>query len=374
MHCLMITNDTNFAYNLRREILYRFVREDYKVTLVAEPLSHRDDLEKIGCCVKDIVTDRHGTSIFQDMKLFLQYIRILKAEKPDIVLTNNIKPNVYAGMACRLLRIPYIPNITGLGTPVENPGPLQKLTTFLYKIGVGGASAVLFQNKENLEFFKDRRMLSPKSQIVMLPGSGVNLESHPAKPYPDDASVHFLFIARIMKEKGIDLYMAAAKRIRKKWPNAVFHVCGGCDDEKYIQILADAEKEKTIIYHGLQMVMVPFFEMAHCIVHPSYYPEGMSNVLLEAAASARPIIATDRSGCREAVDAGKTGYRIPVRDEDALVKALEDFLTLSWEQKRDMGLAGRRKMEQEFDRNIVVEKYMAQITEIITQPEFNYGL
>lgn len=357
-HILMITNDTTFAYNLRREILQRFIAEGYRATLVAEVLAFREELESMGCRVIDIPTGRHGTSILQDVRLFFRYLKILRRERPDAVLTNNIKPNVYAGLACRLLGIRYIPNITGLGTPVENPGKLQKLTVFLYKLGVADASAVLFQNSENMQFFRDRRMLSAKTRQILLPGSGVNLESHPALPYPKGEQIHFLFVARVMREKGIDLYLAAAKKIRERHPNTVFHICGGCDDKKYVEILKAAEDAGTVVYHGQQNNMTPFFENAHCLVHPSYYPEGMSNVLLEAAASARPIIATDRSGCRETVDAGVSGYVIPVKDEAALIAALENFLSLTWEQRQNMGLAGRRKMEKDFNRQIIVQRYM----------------
>lgn len=372
-HVLMITNDTTFAYNLRREILQQLMADGYRVTLVGEILAFREEFESMGVELVDVKTGRHGTSIVQDLKLFTRYFSILRKKKPDIVLTNNIKPNVYAGLSCRLIRIPYIPNITGLGTAVEYEGKLQKLTTMLYKIGVGGAGSVLFQNTENLQFFKDRNLLSPKSKIVLLPGSGVNLQSHPAMPYPQGEQTHFLFIARVMKEKGIDLYLAAAKRIREKYPNAVFHICGGCDDEKYIAILKQEQEAGNIVYHGLQKNMVPFFEMANCIVHPSYYPEGMSNVLLEAAASARPIIATDRSGCRETVNDGNTGYLIPIKDEDALVKALESFMQLTPGQQEAMGLAGRAKVEREFDREIVVRMNLEE-TRACLNHEAVYGL
>lgn len=363
-HILMIVNDTTFAYNLRREILQRLIREGYRATLVGEVLAFREEFEAMGCRVIDVHTGRHGTSVVQDLKLFFRYLKILRRERPDVVLTNNIKPNVYAGLACRLLRIRYIPNITGLGTPVENPGKLQKLTVFLYKLGVAGASAVLFQNTENMQFFRDRNMLSARTRQILLPGSGVNLESYSALPYPQGEQIHFLFVARVMKEKGIDLYLNAAKEIRLRYPNTVFHVCGGCDDSRYERILKDAQTAGTVIYHGQQKDMAPYLQMCSCLVHPSYYPEGMSNVLLEAAASARPIIATDRSGCRETVDAGISGYVIPVRQEAPLVEALEHFLALSWEQRRDMGLAGRKKMETEFDRQLIVNRYMDALNTI----------
>lgn len=361
MHITLIANDTTFIYNLRREVLERFIKEGYQVTVVAQVLAFRHELEQIGCRVIDLQTARHGKNPFADMILLKNYRSILSGLKPDIVFTNNIKPNVYAGLACRMLGIRYIPNITGLGTPVEYPGLMQKLTTRLYKWGVAGADAVFFQNAENEKFFRDRKMLSSRSRAVLLPGSGVSLKNHPVLPYPEGEDVHFLFIARVMKEKGIDLYLNAARRIRETHKEAVFHICGGCDDPKYTEILEAEQKTGNIVYHGLQKDMQPFFEQASCIVHPSYYPEGMSNVLLEAAASARPIIATDRSGCRETVDDGKTGFVIPIKNEDALVKAIEKILSMSVQERKEMGLAGRAKMEREFDREIVAQKYVTCI-------------
>lgn len=362
-HVVMITNDTTFAYNLRREVLERLVQEGYRVTLIAEHLSRVEELSSTGCNLIDVKTGRRGTSILKDLHLFLTYFDVLRKSRPDIVLSNNIKPNVYAGIVCRLLKLRYIPNITGLGTPVENPGPLQKLTTFLYKIGVGGAETVLFQNSENVQFFKDRNMLSAKSKDVLLPGSGVNLQSHPLLDYPKEGKVHFLFIARVMKEKGIDLFLAAARKYHSE--NCVFEVVGGCDDENYLKILKDAQEQNIIVYHGLQKDVTPFFERCSCFLYPSYYPEGMSNVLLEAAASGRPVIAADRSGCRETVDDGVSGYIVPVNDEEAVLNAVEKFLSLSWEERRAMGLAGRAKVEQEFDREIVVRMCMEELNKAI---------
>ena len=253
-------------------------------------------------------------------------------------------------MACQQLKIPYLPNVTGLGTPVENPGPLQALTTRLYKMGVAGASCIFFQNSENQRFFEAHKMMPKHAKIRLLPGSGVDLESHPAFPYPEEETVHFQFTSRILKEKGIDLYLAAAKRIHAEYPNTVFHICGGCDDSAYEEILKQAQEAGDVVYHGQQKDMIPFLKQASCIVHPSYYPEGMSNVLLEGAASARPIIATDRAGCRETVEDGVTGFLIPIQDEEALVHALERFMQITPEQRKAMGLAGRVKMEREFDR------------------------
>ena len=364
---LVLANDTTYVYNLRDELLQRLVTEGNEVVVASQPLLYQDELRALGCRLVDIETNRHSTNPLSDLGLLSKFKKLLKTEKPDIVLTYNIKPNVYGGMACKSLKLRYIPNITGLGTAVEYPGMMQKITTRLYKTGVAGASCILFQNDENRAFFSEHKMLKSGTRTRLLPGSGVNLSKHKAINYPENTDViNFLFIARVLKEKGIDLYLNAAKRIYENHKNVMFHICGLCDDESYLGLLNEAEQTGYIKYHGQQKDMIPFFELAHCIVHPSYYPEGMSNVLLEAAAHCRPIIATDRSGCRETVDDGKSGFIVPVKDEDALVNALEAFLALTYEQKRDMGLAGRAKIEKEFDRQFVVEAYLEEIERAVS--------
>lgn len=358
MKIALIANDTTFIYNLRREVLAKLVEEGHQVTVLCQFRSHQEALEQIGCRLYDIPIGRRNTNPWADLKLLYHFFQMLRKINPDVVFTNNIKPNVYAGIACRVLGIQYIPNITGLGTPVENPGKLQFLATRLYKYGVAGADTIFFQNDENMRFFEQHHMMPKNSHVCLLPGSGVNLQAYPELPYSPGDVVHFLFVARLLKEKGIELYLSAAKRVAQNHPNVMFHICGGCDDPKYYERVKEAENAGYLQYHGEQKDMRPYFQMAHCVVHPSYYPEGMSNVLLEAAASGRPVIATDRSGCRETVDAGKSGYLIPIKDEEALVAALEDFLGLTWEEREALGHAGRMKMEHEFDRQMVVQKYM----------------
>lgn len=361
MHVVLIANDTTFIYNLRREIIQRLLADGHRVTLLTQARSFREELEATGAEVINVDTPRRGTSIIGDLKLLGTYWRLLRRLRPDAVLTNNIKPNAYGGMVCRMLGIRYLPNITGLGTAVETPGRMQALTTRLYKWGVAGADCIFFQNEENVQFFRDRGMMPKKARLCMLPGSGVNLQQHQAEEYPPEGAVHFLYVARAMKEKGIDLYLNAARAIHEKYADTVFHICGMCDDERYMQILRDAQAEGYILYHGEQKDMVPYFRQTHCLVHPSYYPEGMSNVLLEAAASARPIIATDRSGCRETVDDGVSGYIVPVKDEAALIGALDRFMQLDWAARRAMGLAGRAKVEREFDRRTVVDLVVREL-------------
>lgn len=356
---VMLINDTTYAFNLRGAIIERLINEGFEVAVVGQLLKHQDKLKAMGAKLIGVETGRHGTNPFSDLMLMWKYIGILKREKPDVVLTYNIKPNVYGGIACQLLKIPYLANVTGLGTPVENPGKLQKLTIQLYKIGVAGSACVFFQNEENRAFFEQRSMLKKEAKTRVIPGSGVDLSKHPLLPWNDDGKIHFLFAARIMKEKGIDLFLAAARKYASD--NIIFDVCGACDDEKYKTLL---NSETSIIYHGEQKDLTKFYQECSCFLYPSYYPEGMSNVLLEAAASGRPVIATDRAGCRETVDDGISGYVVPIKNQQAVIEAVEKFLELNMEERKNMGLAGREKIERQFDRKFVVDAYIEEIGKI----------
>lgn len=358
---IIISNDTTYTYNLRLAIIKKLLEKNYDIYIVAEILNYKKELEELGCHLIDIKTQRHGTNPIRDIKLIKKYKKIFKTIKPNYILSYNIKPDIYGGIASRKVNTKFMPNITGLGTAVEKPGLMQKLTTILYKIGLKKADVVFFQNQENQDFFESHKILTPRTKTVLLPGSGVDLETHKLLEYPDNKTIKFLFVARVMKEKGIDVFLETAKVIKKKYPKTEFHICGFCDEDKYQQILDEYEKKKIIIYHGEQKDMIPFFEMANAVIHPSYYPEGMSNVLLEAAAHGRPIICTDRSGCRETVDDRKTGFMVPAKETESVINNVEKIINMTNSERKQMGLKGREKMEKMFDRNIVVEKYMKEI-------------
>ena len=289
----------------------------------------------------------------------LDYHRILKQVKPDVILTYTTKPDIYGGIVAGKLKIPYLLNISGLGTALEFDTPLQKLMIVLYKAAVKHAKCVYFQNQENLDFFLKRDMYHGKYQLI--PGSGVNLNKWKLLEYPEDnESIEFMFVARIIKEKGIEEYLAAAKQIKSEYPKAVFHILGPCDGD-YAQMLKEYEDAGYIKYHGSVQDTSKYLKNAHCAIHPSYYPEGISNVCLEAAASGRPIITTNRSGCRDTVDDGVTGYIFEQKNTEQLINCVRKFMTMSNEERKQMGLAGREKMEKEFSREIVIEAYMKEI-------------
>ncbi|WP_418667974.1 glycosyltransferase family 4 protein [Allofournierella sp.] len=356
---MLLANDSTYVYNLRRELLQALIEEGNTVVVVCEEKQHAQQLREMGCKLLAIRVERHGKNPMKDLNILFTYLAFLNKEKPDVVLTYNIKPNIYGGLACAHKKIPYLVNVCGLGTPLEVPGLLQHLTVRMYRAGVKKARCVFFQNTENEAFFNERHMAPGHHRLI--PGSGVSLKQFKLLPYPQGDTTEFLFISRIMKEKGIDQYLEAAACIHNDYPNTVFHVIGGCDDPAYLERLKDMEERGIIVYHGQQPDVRPFQAMSSCTIHPTYYPEGLSNVLLESAASGRPIITTDRSGCREVVEDGVNGFVCRQQDTGDLIRQIEKFLVLSGEQRRDMGLAGRRKVEKEFDRQIVVNAYLDEI-------------
>lgn len=358
---LFLVNHDVVIYNFRLELVERLLQEGHQV-VVSSPYGERiDDLVKLGCEYREITLSRHGMNPVQELKLISDYKKLLKEIKPDMVFSYTIKPNIYGGIACQSLNIPYVVNITGLGTAVENPGLMQKITVTLYKYAFRKVQRVFLQNQENLDFF--RRMSIAVDKHVLLPGSGVNLQRFTPLEYPGEETTEFVFISRIMKEKGADQYLEAAEYIRSKYPNTRFHVCGFCEQD-YEARLRELQDKGIIEYHGMVRDVRTVIAKTHCTIHPTYYPEGLSNVLLESAACGRPLITTDRSGCREVIDNGINGFVIKQQNTQDLIEKIEMFLALPWEQKKAMGLAGRAKVEKEFDRQIVVEKYMDEVAKV----------
>ena len=358
MRVLILANIDMGLYKFRRELLEELVKEN-EVYFCVPDGEFVESIKEIGCkFVPCTLMNRHGTNPIQELKLISFYKKVLREIKPDIVFTYTIKCNAYGGMACASLGVPYVANVTGLGTAIENGGLMQKVSLTLYKRGLRKAQKVFFQNTENRDFMVSHGVV--QGAYDMLPGSGVNLNQYEVFPYPDGETVDFVFIARVMKEKGIDQYLDAAKEIRKRHPEARFHICGFCEPEYDGRLQEEADKG-TVIYHGLVADMKPIYQMISCTVHPTYYPEGLSNVLLESAASGRPIITTDRSGCREVVEDGVNGYVVKQQDSQDLIDKIEKFLSLSVDERKAMGLAGRAKVEREFDRQIVIRKYKEEV-------------
>lgn len=358
---LILANNDVGLYKFRKELMEELVKKN-EVYISLPYGEYVPQLMELGCQFIDTSIDRRGTNPITDLKLLLKYIKIIKKVKPDVVLTYTIKPNVYGGLACRIMHIPYIVNITGLGSAVENSGLMQKVTLYMYKLAMKKANCLFFQNKENEKFFNENGIIRGNHRLIK--GSGVNLKQFHMLEYPPEGKIEFVFISRIMKEKGIDQYLEAAEYIKGKYTNTRFHILGFCE-EAYEDKLKLMQDKGIIEYQGMQRDIRMYLEKYHCTIHPTYYPEGMSNVLLESAASGRPIITTNRSGCRETIDEGITGFIVKSKDSNDLIKKIEKFINQPYEKKKEMGIAGRTKIEREFDRQIVVNAYLDEIETII---------
>ena len=362
---LILTNSIRGLYSFRKEVVKALKDKGFKV-FISTPdnhYQHHDYFGEMGCINIKTPFNIHGKNPILDLKLMLSYRSLIKKIKPDVVLTYTIKPNLYGGLASRLCHVPQIANITGLGSAVENKGWLQTLTFSLYKICMRKTSVVFFQNNANKQFCEKHNMIKGDKRLI--PGSGVNLQYHSLQPYPENQTpVRFIFVGRLLHEKVIDQYLEAAAVIRSKYPNTEFHVIGD-RGEAYRKKLDVLVKSNIIINHGRQTDVRPFYGLSHCTIHPSFYPEGMSNVLLESCAAGRPIITTNRPGCGEVLDDGINGYLVNQRDTKDLVSKIEKFIRLPYEAKQQMGKAARLKVEREFDRQIVVQAYMDAINKLV---------
>lgn len=352
MKILILTNYDVGLYQFRRELIEALLKEN-QVTISLPYGELVEPLKDMGCVFLDTPVDRRGINPVTDLKLLMKYRRMLRTEKPDLVITYTIKPNIYGGIACRMAKIPYAVNITGLGTAFQKQGTLRKFVTFLYKTALKKAKVVFFENAANRQIFIDEKIV-PEGKCCLLSGAGVNLERYTYAPYPMAEPVRFLFMGRVMKEKGVEELFAAMERLRREGETCSLDVLGSYE-ENYAEQIRNFEAEGWLRYHGYQKDVRPFIAQTHCFVLPSYH-EGMANTNLECAAMGRPLITSDIPGCKEAVIDGVSGLLCQPKNADSLHFAMKRFLSLSNQQRQAMGKAGRQHMEAVFDKNKVVEK------------------
>ena len=363
---LVIANSISGLYSFRKEVMKAICDAGYKVFISVPKEQSKEDyynhFREIGCEIILTTFNRRGMNPLADFRLMLVYRKLMKQLKPLAVLTYTIKPNVYGGIAARLGRISLLANVTGLGDAVENGGWLQKLTIFLYRLGLAKAHCIFFQNESNRAFCINAGIA--KNDSVLLPGSGVNLYHHAFQNYPlEDGKVRFLYIGRLLKDKGTEELFEAAQVVRAKYPYAEFLVIADAVDENYKAQLDVLVKNGIVQFLGKKMDVRPYLGAIECTIMPSYH-EGMSNVNLESAANGRPVITTNVPGCKETVDDGRTGYLVEVKNAQSLIDAIERFIALPYSQKVIMGQEARKKMEREFDRQLVVNAYLNKIEQI----------
>lgn len=348
---LIMTNHSFMLWQFRRELIAELLKEN--TVILSMPCGeHVDDFRKLGCKIINTDIDRRGINPLTDITLLRRYYYYLKKVKPDLVITYSIKPNIYGGFACRMSKIPYCVNVQGLGTAFQKP-LLAWLVGFMYKIALKDAKTVFFENEGNAKVFQDKKIIPIEKQKI-LHGAGINLEKFYFHEYPNNDKVHFLYLGRIMKEKGIDELFTAVRSLYAERQDFVLDIAGFYEDD-YKEQVNDLVQDGIVIYHGFQENPIPYYAASDCIVLPSYH-EGMSNVLLEAAAIGRPLITSDIPGCREAVDPGVSGILVKVKNMNGLRDGMETFLNKTLDERILMGKAGRQKMEKEFDKAQVVKE------------------
>lgn len=355
---LILANSDSAIFKFRQELIAA-LSESFHIGIGIPFGEYMAEIQNENYEFFDIPVNRHGMNPFEDLRLIKHYETVIDAFRPDVVLEYTIKPNLYGSVVCAKKGVPCLCNITGLGSALEKPGLMRCLLINMYRYAMKKVDTIFFQNSASKEFFSYHG-IGYERQYVQLPGSGVNLERFVLVPYPEESKTIFLFAARVIKQKGIDEFLSVAERFHIEGLNAEFHICGACEED-YESKLKKLEKDGVIIYHGLVKDMREMYARCGCVVLPSYYPEGLSNVLLEGAATGRPLITTDHPGCREAVQNGKTGYLVRIKDADDLYGRMSDIYNMEFEKKKQMGLVARRYVEEFFDRKIVIDRYKERL-------------
>lgn len=355
-------------YNFRSGLIRALVSHGYQVVAVAPEDDYAQRLQALGCRFIPLPIDGNGTHPGRDLALMLRYLRILHSERPLAYLGYTVKPNVYGSLAAHMLRIPVVNNIAGLGTAFINHGVLTRIVQLLYRVALRGSERVFFQNADDQALFIDTGLVRAE-RTDRLPGSGMDLARF--RPDPPSSSGKrpfvFLLVARMLKDKGIEEFVEAARHVRRQVPSAQFQLLGFVDAANPNAIALERirawEADGIVRYLGHTDDVRPYLSGADCVVLPSYR-EGVPRSLLEAAAMSRPIIATSVTGCRDVVDDEVNGLLCRVRDAGHLAEKMLRMIALPAERRLEMGAAGRRKVETEFDENLVIQKYLSVLADI----------
>lgn len=358
MRILILANYDLGLYKFRKELIEELLNRGHKVYISLPDGDLVRLLETMGCTFIDTPVDRRGINPRTDFALFQTYRRMMKEVNPDLVITYTIKPNIYGGIAARLAKKQYVVNITGLGTAFENAGIIRTVVVNLYKTALKKAKVIFFENYSNRDELISYGCCK-KEKTVVLNGAGVNTDIYSYQPYPNNEVVKFLFVGRVMKEKGIDELFEAMNRLNNEGEKCFLDVVGPFEED-YKEKLEQAEKAGWMKYHGYQENVLPFIAACDCFVLPSYH-EGMANTNLECASAGRPIITSDIPGCKEAVINDVSGFLCEIKNIDSLYAAMRKMIDTSTESRISMGMAGRKHMEDVFNKKKVVEQTMNEL-------------
>lgn len=355
---LVLANDSGGLYHFRRELLEQLLKTNQVIVSVPKTNEFKN-LEQMGCELIVTKIDRRGINPFKDFRLLLFYNKIIKRIKPNLVITYTIKPNIYGGIVCRKNRVSYIENITGLGTAFQKENLLKKIVIKMYRCSMKSAKTVFFENSTNKNIFVENHIVSEDTTVV-LNGAGVNLDYFTYHEYPKEThKIRFLFIGRVMQEKGVDELLEATEKLWESNKSILLEIVGR-SEEDYTDKMKKGIENGWLLYHGFQKDVKPYIVNTNCFILPSWH-EGMANTNLESSAVGRPIITSNIPGCREAVIDGETGFLCEAHNVESIYNAMNKFVELSYQDKKKMGIAARRYMEKKFDKKKVVAKTIERL-------------
>jgi glycosyltransferase involved in cell wall biosynthesis len=365
---IIVSNTSWSLFNFRFELARKIKQNGYEVIFVAPYDEYSERLSE-EFTYHDIYMNNKGTNPKEDIKTTIEFYKLYKKIKPDLVLHYTIKPNIYGTIVCSLLGIKTINNIAGLGTLFIKQNFVTKIAKWLYKYSQNKADKVFFQNKDDFDMFTIERLVA-KYKCNILPGSGVDTTKFISVEYKkEDKIFRFLLVARMLWDKGVDEYIEASKIIKNKYKNVEFQMLGFLDVENNSAVSKEQMQEWVdagyINYLGVSDNVKEEIAKADCVVLPSFYREGTPRILLESASMEKPIITTDNVGCRDVVDDGINGYLCKVRSSKDLAEKIERMLKLSVDERLEMGKRGREKMINEFDESIVINKYLEEIKNLV---------
>tara|TARA_B100001057_G_scaffold494824_1_gene592230 strand:+ start:2167 stop:3282 length:1116 start_codon:yes stop_codon:yes gene_type:complete len=361
---LLSSHNTWSIYNFRFNLIKKLINADKEVHIYSPIDNYSKKLTDIGCIVHKSDFSGRSKNIFKEFYALLSWILFLKRTKFDICLHFGIKPNIYGSIASIINNVPYVNNITGLGDIFIKKNILQIFVKYLYLLTQNKAKKVFFQNKDDLNIFIESKIIRKNSNYDLLPGSGVDLNRFKKKDNINNDKINFFFVGRLLKSKGIELYISAAKKILKedKFKNIEFFIVGffeenASNDSLSKKFLDDSIDSGFVKYLGKSNFMEKTLLKADCVVLPSFYREGTPRILLESCAMGIPIITTNSVGCRNVIDDKFNGFMIKPECIDDLKLSIEKFASLTPQQRIEMGVNARNKVELEFDENIVINKY-----------------
>lgn len=358
MKIMLIGNDSGGMYKFRKELIERIRNEKISVITMTPKNKYHEELESISNKSIYLNLDRRGKNIIKEIKLFYSYFKEIKKQNPDKIITYTIKPNIYCGIISRILNIEFYPNITGLGTAFQKENMFKKIICLAYKFAFKNSKKIFFENDMNNKIFIENKICTHDNSVV-LNGAGVNLEEYRYEELPNFETINFIFMGRIMKEKGIDELFYAIRELKKKYTNVRFFILGALEED-YEEEIEKMKEEGLLNYYGMQKDVKKFIKKAHCCILPSHH-EGMSNTLLECAAMGRALITSDIPGCKEALIYNKTGFVHRVKDKNSLKDKISKYIELEIEKKIEMGKASRNHIEMHFDKRLVVNKTIENI-------------